>query len=157
MMKKNAVAAILAVAAMSVAFGVRAAEPAQAPVPDVPPITKGAEAPAPKVAMGDAIVSAEKAWQADGRSARLHMSPKYGQVWDVRMVRDDKTRVRTFVDAQTGKVLAAEVIGINEPAPRHHRMAWHGPKGHCVPAPMMHQARGPHHGPNMMPPAPVAP
>lgn len=44
------------------------------------------------------------------------MSPNYGQVWDVRMVRGDNTRVRSFVDAQSGRVLASDEIGIREPA-----------------------------------------
>ena len=42
------------------------------------------------------------------------MSREYGPVLDVRVVKDDGTNVHTFVDAQTGKVVAADEFGIGE-------------------------------------------
>ena len=153
MMKKNVLAAVFAAAAMTVAMGAHAADAAQPPVPNVPSINARAPMLAPKVSMNEAVASAQKAWHGDVRSASLHMSKQYGQVWDVRMVRDDKTRVRTFVDAQTGKVVAGDKIGIkelNRPAQRmvHHVRA---PK----PAFAHHHGFGPHFGPGMNPHCPV--
>lgn len=138
MMKKNVLAAVFAAAAMTVAMGAHAADAAQPPVPNVPSINARAPMPAPKVAMTEAVASAQQAWHGDVRSASLHMSRQYGQVWDVRMIRDDKTRVRTFVDAETGKVVAGDQMGINEPIRPAPRM------GQRVRGPMQGGAR--HHG-----------
>ena len=153
MMKKNVLAAVFAAAAMTVAMGAHAADAAQPPVPNVPSINARAPMPAPKVAMTEAVASAQQAWHGDVRSASLHMSRQYGQVWDVRMVRDDKTRVRTFVDAETGKVVAGDQMGINEanrPAPRMGRHA----RGPMQGAPH-HAGFGPHFGPGMNPNCPM--
>lgn len=140
-MNKNAIAAILAAATMTVALSAHATTSA----PAVPPITQDVQAPAPKVTMNEAVAKAEKAGDAQSRSVRLHMSQKYGQVWDVRMVRDDQTRVRSFVDAQTGRVVASDVMGIHEPA--HRGMGKPGHKMKCAAMGMSH-AKGSNNGPN---------
>ena len=64
--------------------------------------------------MSAATAAAEEAYGGQTRSARLHMSREYGPVLDVRVVKDDGTNVHTFVDAQTGKVVAADEFGIGE-------------------------------------------
>lgn len=145
-MNKNAIAAILAAATMTVALSAHAA----ASAPAVPPITQNVQAPASKVTMGEAVAQAEKAGNAESRSARLHMSPNYGQVWDVHMVRGDNTRVRSFVDAQSGRVLASDEIGIREPARHAKFMGKAGRNNSCAAMGMPH-ARGPHNAPHMAP------
>lgn len=149
-MNKNAIAAILAAATMTVAFSAHAALPAQASAPGVAPFAQRAQAPAPKVTMGEAVANAEKAGNAESRSARLHMSPNYGQVWDVRMVRGDNTRVRSFVDAQSGRVLASDEIGIREPARHAKFMGKAGRNNSCAAMGMPH-ARGPHNAQHTAP------
>lgn len=102
---KNTTAAILAAAAMTAATTAWAVDAAPASVPQ---ITE------PQVGMSAATAAAEEAYGGQTRSARLHMSREYGPVLDVRVVKDDGTNVHTFVDAQTGKVVAADEFGIGE-------------------------------------------
>lgn len=66
--------------------------------------------------MSAATAAAEEAYGGQTRSARLpaHEPREYGPVLDVRVVKDDGTNVHTFVDAQTGKVVAADEFGIGE-------------------------------------------
>ena len=64
--------------------------------------------------MSAATAAADEAYGGQTRAARLHMSREYGPVLDVRVVKDDGTNVHTFVDAQTGKVVAADEFGIGE-------------------------------------------
>lgn len=120
---KNTAAAILAAAAMTAAATAWAVDAAPAPVP---PITENAQ---PQVGMSAATAAAEKAYGGQTRSARLHMSREYGPVWDVRLVKADGTDVRAFVDAQTGKVVAANEFGIGE-GRRMHDGRGYGHRGH---------------------------
>lgn len=106
---KNTTAAILAAAAMTAATTAWAVDAAPASVPQ---ITENAQ---PQVGMSAATAAAEEAYGGQTRSARLPaMSREYGPVLDVRVVKDDGTNVHTFVDAQTGKVVAADEFGIGE-------------------------------------------
>lgn len=105
---KNTTAAILAAAAMTAATTAWAVDAAPASVPQ---ITENAQ---PQVGTSAATAAAEEAYGGQTRSARLHMSREYGPVLDVRVVKDDGTNVHTFVDAQTGKVVAADEFGIGE-------------------------------------------
>lgn len=105
---KNTTAAILAAAAMTAATTAWAVDAAPASVPQ---ITENAQ---PQVGMSAATAAAEEAYGGQTRSARLHTSREYGPVLDVRVVKDDGTNVHTFVDAQTGKVVAADEFGIGE-------------------------------------------
>ena len=56
-------------------------------------------------------------------------SGQYGLVWDVHMVKEDETHVRAYVDAKTGKVVAADVKGIQERRPG--RGMGPGPRPQC--------------------------
>lgn len=106
---KNTTAAILAAAAMTAATTAWAVDAAPASVPQ---ITENAQ---PQVGMSAATAAAEEAYGGQTRSARLPaMSREYGPVLDVRVVKDDGTNVHTFVDAQTGKVVAADEFDIGE-------------------------------------------
>lgn len=120
---KNTAAAILAAAAMTAAATAWAVDAAPA---SVPPITENTQ---PQVGMSAATAAAEEVYGGQTRSARLHMSRKYGPVWDVRMVKADGTDVRAFVDAQTGKVVAADEFGISE-GRRMHDGRGYGHRGH---------------------------
>ena len=114
MLKKTAFAALIAAGTMSVAAVAFAAEtPTPAPVA-APAVT----ATMPSVSMGDALASAEKAYNAKSVRANLRQTAEYGLVWDVCLVRDDGTRVRAYVDARTGNTVAANEIGIRRNAPR---------------------------------------
>ena len=114
MLKKTAFAALIAAGTMSVAAVAFAAEtPPPAPVA-APAVT----ATMPSVSMGDALASAEKAYNAKSVRANLRQTAEYGLVWDVCLVRDDGTRVRAYVDARTGNAVAANEIGIRRNAPR---------------------------------------
>lgn len=113
---KNTTAAILAAAAMTAATTAWAVDATTAWAVDaapasVPQITENAQ---PQVGMSAATATAEEAYGGQTRSARLHMSREYGPVLDVRVVKDDGTNVHAFVDAQTGKVVAADEFGIGE-------------------------------------------
>lgn len=111
-MKKTTLAALLSAAAMTVA-GAAWAVDAQ-PANPAPAAEAAAEQPAPMVGMSEAVAAAEKEYKAKTFRSVLRNSAQYGLVWDVRMVKDDDTHVRAFVDAKTGKVVAADVKGIQE-------------------------------------------
>ena len=118
-MKKTTLAALLSAAAITVAGAAWAveAQPAQpAPAP-APAAEAAAEQPAPMVGMSDAVAVAEKEYKAKTYRANLRNSGQYGLVWDVHMVKEDETHVRAYVDAKTGKVVAADVKGIQERRP----------------------------------------
>ena len=117
---KNTAAAILAAAAMTAAATAWAVDAAPASVPQ---FTENAQ---PQIGMSAATAAAEEAY--DGQT-RLHMSREYGPVWDVRMVKADGTDVRAFVDAQTGKIVAADEFGIGE-GRRMHDGRGYGHRGH---------------------------
>ena len=121
---KNTAAAILAAAAMTAAATAWAVDAAPASVPQ---FTENAQ---PQVGMSAATAAAEEAYGGQTRSARLHMSREYGPVWDVRMVKADGTDVRAFVDAQTGKIVAADEFGIGE-GRRMHDGRGYGHRGHA--------------------------
>ena len=108
MKMKNTAAAILTAAAMTAAATAWAVDAAPA---SVPPMAENVQ---PQVGMSAATATAEQAYGGQTRSARLHMSREYGPVWDVRMVKADGTGVRAFVDAQTGKVVAADEFSIGD-------------------------------------------
>ena len=88
-----------------------------------------AEQPAPMVGMSDAVAVAEKEYKAKTYRANLRNSGQYGLVWDVHMVKEDETHVRAYVDAKTGKVVAADVKGIQERRPG--RGMGPGPRPQC--------------------------
>lgn len=113
MLKKTAFAALVAAGTMSVAAVAFAAAETPAPAPVAAPAVT---ATMPAVSMGDALLSAEKAYNAKSVRANLRQTAEYGLVWDVRLMRDDGTRVRAYVDAQTGKAVAANIIGIQKNA-----------------------------------------
>lgn len=113
MLKKTAFAALVAAGTMSVAAVAFAAAETPAPAPVAAPAVT---ATMPAVSMGDALLSAEKAYNAKSVRANLRQTAEYGLVWDVRLMRDDGTRVRAYVDAQTGKAVAANIIGIQKSA-----------------------------------------
>ena len=115
MTKTIKLAALLTAATMTMAGAAWAvdAQPAAKAEPTVPPITAEVNMQ-PTVPMADAVKTAEEAYQAKTHRANLRRSAQYGLVWDVRMLRDDNTCVRALVDAKTGKVLAADVKGIQE-------------------------------------------
>ncbi len=115
MLKKTAFAALVAAGTMSVAAVAFAAAETPAPAPVAAPAVT---ATMPAVSMGDALLSAEKAYNAKSVRANLRQTAEYGLVWDVRLVRDDGTRVRAYVDARTGNAVAANEIGIRRNAPR---------------------------------------
>lgn len=117
MLKKNTLAALLAAGTMSVAAVAFAATEAQKPAAPAP---EAAQSVNPSVAMSAAVATAEKTYEAKSFRANLRQTAQYGLVWDVRLMRDDGTRVRAYVDAQTGKAVAANIIGIRknvEPMP----------------------------------------
>ena len=72
---------------------------------------------------------AEKEYKAKTYRANLRNSGQYGLVWDVHMVKEDETHVRAYVDAKTGKVVAADVKGIQERRPG--RGMGPGPRPQC--------------------------
>lgn len=118
MLKKNTLAALLAAGTMSVAAVAFAATEAQKPAAPAP--AEAAQSVNPSVAMSAAVATAEKTYEAKSFRANLRQTAQYGLVWDVRLMRDDGTRVRAYVDAQTGKAVAANIIGIRknvEPMP----------------------------------------
>lgn len=153
-MKKTALAALIA-ATLSLASVSFAQTPAEAPAPAaVQTAALQAEA-LPAVRLADAVAEAEKAYSAKAVRANLRQTAKYGSVWCVRLVREDGTRVKAYIDAKTGKAVAADVLSIAPEGrrgpgcqtgadPRHgHGPAFAGPRGmhrpHCPAAP--HQPR----------------
>lgn len=114
MLKKTSLAALLAAGTMSVAAVAFAATEAQEPAAPAP--AEAAQSVNPSVAMSAAVATAEKTYEAKSFRANLRQTAQYGLVWDVRLMRDDGTRVRAYVDAQTGKAVAANIIGIQKNA-----------------------------------------
>lgn len=114
MLKKTTLAALLAAGTMSVAAVAFAATEAQEPAAPAP--AEAVQSVNPSVAMSAAVATAEKTYEAKSFRANLRQTAQYGLVWDVRLMRDDGTRVRAYVDAQTGKAVAANVIGIQKNA-----------------------------------------
>ena len=107
-------------------LGLTLGAPAPAPAPAA---EAAAEQPAPMVGMSDAVAVAEKEYKAKTYRANLRNSGQYGLVWDVHMVKEDETHVRAYVDAKTGKVVAADVKGIQERRPG--RGMGPGPRPQC--------------------------
>ena len=122
MLKKTTLAALLAAGTMSVAAVAFAATETQAPAAPAPAeavaAPEAAQSVNPSVAMSAAVATAEKTYEAKSFRANLRQTAEYGLVWDVRLVRDDGTRVRAYVDARTGNAVAANEIGIRRNAPR---------------------------------------
>ena len=120
MLKKTTLAALLAAGTMSVAAVAFAATETQAPAAPAPAeavaAPEAAQSVNPSVAMSAAVATAEKTYEAKSFRANLRQTAEYGLVWDVRLMRDDGTRVRAYVDAQTGKAVAANIIGIQKSA-----------------------------------------
>ena len=112
MLKKTTLAALLAAGTMSVAAVAFAAT--EAPEPAAPAPAEAAQSVNPSVAMSAAVATAEKTYEAKSFRANLRQTVQYGLVWDVRLMRDDGTSVRAYVDAQTGKAVAANIIGIQK-------------------------------------------
>ena len=141
MLKKTAFAALIAAGTMSVAAVAFAAAETPTPAPVAAPAVT---ATMPSVSMGDALASAEKAYNAKSVRANLRQTAEYGLVWDVCLVRDDGTRVRAYVDARTGNTVAANEIGIRRNAPRAM------PNPQCpMGGPGMGMGMGPGMGPGM--------
>lgn len=146
-MKKTTFAALLAASTLTFAASAWAVDAVPAKpeaTPTVPPITAEAEAPTPMVGMSDAVATAEKEYKAKTHRANLRRSATYGLVWDVHMVREDDARVRAFVDAKTGKIVAADVKGIQEPRGPKGPRAGEGPRRGMGPG--MGPGYGYHHG-----------
>lgn len=114
MLKKTTLAALLAAGTMSVAAVAFAATEAQEPAAPAP--AEATQSVNPSVAMSTAVATAEKTYEAKSFRANLRQTAQYGLVWDVRLMRDNGTRVRAYVDAQTGKAVAANIIGIQKNA-----------------------------------------
>ena len=111
MTKKIQAAAILAAALFA------SAAYAAAPTPEpVPPVQASAEA-AKLISMSEAVAAAEKAYSAKAVTASVHGTRAYGTVWDVRLAGEKGERLRVFVDASTGKILAANSMGIRDGRP----------------------------------------
>ena len=130
-MKKTTLAALHSAAAITVAGAAWAveAQPAQ-PAPAPAPAAEAApQQPAPIVGMSDAVAVAEKEYKAKTYRATLRNSGQYGIVWDVHMGKEAEPPVRAYVDAKTGKVVAADVKGIQERRPGRGRGP--GPRPQC--------------------------
>ncbi|MGN1149775.1 MAG: PepSY domain-containing protein [Sutterella sp.] len=152
-MKKTALAALIA-ATLSLASVSFAQTPAEAPAPAAQTSSLQAEAQS-AVRLTDAVAEAEKAYSAKAVRANLRQTAKYGTVWCIRLIRDDGTRVKAYIDANTGRAVAADVLGIApegrrgsgcqaSAGPRHgHGHGFAGPRGmhrpDCPAAP--HQPR----------------
>ena len=116
-----AIVAVLTIAGSATAAFATASTPVADPQPAVAaaPLIDNARVP-----MTEALAKAEKAHGAKAERAMLRDTRPYGLVWDVRLTKvegdseKDRTRIRTLVDAQTGDVLASDVMGI---ARNHHR------------------------------------
>lgn len=133
MLKKSALSAMLAaltLGAATIAFAAPAAPaPAPAPAPEAAAPAKAA------VSMAEAVAAAEKAYKAEAFRTTLAPTPRYGLVWDVRMSREDGSRVRALVDAATGKILAANDMGILPNGPRAGKGPGMGPGAGMGPRP----------------------
>lgn len=130
-MKKTALAALIA-ATLSLASVSFAQAPAEAAAPAAVPAPAVQAEVLPAVGMSAAIAEAEKTYAAKAVRANLRQTAKYGSVWCIRLVREDGTRVKAYIDAKTGKPVAADVLGI---APEGRRgpgcLAGEGPRrGH---------------------------
>lgn len=86
-----------------------------------------------EISMSDAIRTAQKAHGGEATRATLRRTQDYGLVWDVRIVKttkgkEDATRIRTLIDAKTGKVLATDVNEIQRSGFRgyHGHRGYHG-------------------------------
>ena len=140
-MKKSALAALIA-ATLSLASASFAQPAAEAPVVQAAPVTVTAEAlPLPAVSMADAVAAAEKAYDAKAVRANLRQTKTYGEVWCVRLLRADGTRVKAYIDAKTGKAVAADQLGIAREGRQGPNCGNNGPRHHG-----MMQGRGHGHG-----------
>ena len=140
-MKKSALAALIA-ATLSLASASFAQPAAEAPVVQAAPVTVTAEAlPLPAVSMADAVAAAEKAYDAKAVRANLRQTKTYGEVWCVRLLRADGTRVKAYIDAKTGKAVAADQLGIAREGRQGPNCGNNGPRYHG-----MMQGRGHSHG-----------
>lgn len=95
---------------------------------DAAPAAPAPQMDKPAVTMAAAAAEAEKAYPGTAQCAKLLRTAEYGLVWDVKIVREDGAFVRTFIDAKTGKAVAADVIGI-----RGGARAGMGPMGRDCP------------------------
>ena len=103
------------------------AQPAQ-PAPPPPPPKRPPSSP-PRWRHVRRRRRRRKEYKAKTYRANLRNSGQYGLVWDVHMVKEDETHVRAYVDAKTGKVVAADVKGIQERRPG--RGMGPGPRPQC--------------------------
>ena len=140
-MKKSALAALIA-ATLSLASVSFAQPAAEAPVVQGAAVTVTAQAlPLPAVSMADAVAAAEKAYDAKAVRANLRLTKTYGEVWCVRLLRADGTRVKAYIDAKTGKTVAADQLGIAREGRQGPNCGNYGPRHHG-----MMQGRGHGHG-----------
>lgn len=110
MFAKKTLTALFTAAALGAGAVAWAAQ--EAPAPAAPAAPEAAvQTLAPKIAMSEAAAIAEKALGGTTQRATLRAGAQGGLVWDVCVVREDGTRVRTFIDAETGA--ASEGVVMN--------------------------------------------
>lgn len=143
MFAKKTLTALFTAAALGAAAAAWAAQ--EAPAPAAPAAPEAAvQTLAPKIAMPEAAAIAEKALGGKTQRATLRPGAEGGLVWDICVVREDGTRVRTFIDAQTGE--ASEGVVMNGRGVRGQGRGYgYGPR-YDAPCPYADDGYyGPHH------------
>ncbi|MBM6704810.1 PepSY domain-containing protein [Sutterella massiliensis] len=134
---KKTLTALFAAAALGSAAIAWAAQEAPA-APAAP--EAAVQTVAPKISLAQAGAIAEKALGGQTHRATLRAGASGGLVWDVVVIREDGTRVRTFINAETGE--ASEGAVMNGRGMRAPRMA----PGYGEPCPYAQDGYyGPHH------------
>lgn len=95
----------------------------------------------PKIAMADAVATAEKAYGGQSRRAQLRGS-HYGLVWDVLLQDKDGKMISALVDADSGKIKAAFDLGNRSTNGYGCPFGPMGPRGHWGMGPGMMGGRG---------------
>lgn len=120
-------AAAAAIAASTAVFAAQAAPNAAAPAAQMPQSTA-------KIALNDAVQAAQKEVGGSAQGAHLMPTPNNGLVWSVNVQKSDGSASNVLVDAQTGKIVAADAAGMS----MNHGMAGSG----CPMMSMSHGAAG---------------
>ena len=147
MFAKKTLTALFTAAALGAAAAAWAAQ--EAPAPAAPAAPEAAvQTLAPKIAMPEAAAIAEKALGGKTQRATLRPGAEGGLVWDICVVREDGTRVRTFIDAQTGEASEGVVMngrGVRGQGQGQGRGYGYGPR-YDAPCPYADDGYyGPHH------------
>lgn len=108
MFAKKTLTALFTAAALGAAAAAWAAQ--EAPIAPAAP-EAAVQTTAPKITMNEAAAIAEKALGGQTQRATLRAGADGGLVWDICVVREDGTRVRTFINAETGA--ASEGVVMN--------------------------------------------